>query len=149
MRGLALLSQDLDKTLHGAASTKQRAASLVACEFAVAKASVEAPVVATALAELQAGRVFPSSVKAQLDALAEKLDEQYFDFKEAAEAGCADPKQWQDLFAKARAVAALSNAGDEDAYIAAGESIYEAAFTVADENRHELLALIEAVLDKG
>src|SRR5262245_9858055 len=131
MRGLALLSQELDTKLYGASSNKQRAASLVACQFAMAKALVDAPVVATALAELQAGRVFPSNVKAQLDALAENLDNQYFELKEAAEAGSADPKGWQAMFAKARAVAALSNAGDEDAYKAAGESIYEAAFTVA------------------
>jgi hypothetical protein len=48
-----------------------------------------------------------------------------------------------------QAVTALSNAGDEDAYKAAGESIYEAAFTIQDENKQELLALVEAGLDGG
>jgi hypothetical protein len=149
MSGLALLSQKLDTKLHGATSAKQRAVSLVACQFAMAKAHIEAPVVATALAELRAGRVFSPSVKAQLDSLAEKLDEHYFDLKDAVEAGSADPKQWQDMFAKARAVTALSNAGNEDAYKAAGESIYEAAFTILDENKQELLALVEAALNDG
>jgi hypothetical protein len=147
MSGLALLSQELDTKLHSAASAKQRAASLVACQFALAKVSIEAPVVASALAELQAGRVFSSGMKAQLASLAEQLDEQYFDLKDAAEAGSADPKQWQDMFAKARAVTALSNAGDEDAYKAAGESIYEASFTMLDDNKQELLALVAAVLE--
>lgn len=147
MSGLALLSQELDTKLHRAASAKQRAVSLVACQFALAKARIEAPAVTTALAELGAGRVVPPSVKAQLDSLAEQLDDQYFDLKDAAEAGSADPKQWQDMFAKARAVTALSNAGDEDAYKAAGESIYEAAFTILDDNKQELLALVEATLE--
>jgi predicted transcriptional regulator len=147
MSGLSLLSQELDTKLQRATSAKQRAASLVACQFALAKAGVEVPVVATALAELRAGRVFPPNLKAQLDSLAEQLDEQYFDLKDAAEAGTTDPKQWQDMFAKARAVTALSNAGDEDAYKAAGESIYEAAFSLQDDNKQELLALVEAVLE--
>lgn len=147
MSGLALLSQELDTKLHRATSAKQRAASLVACRFALAKAGVEVPVVAAALSELRAGRVFPPSLKAQLDSLAEQLDEQYFDLKNAAEAGTADPKQWQDMFAKARAVTALSNAGEEDAYKAAGESIYEAAFTMQDDNKQELLGLVEAALE--
>jgi hypothetical protein len=147
MSGLALLSKELDTKLHGVASAKQRAVSLVACQFAMANARMEAPVVATALAELRAGKVFSPSLKAQLNSLAEQLDEQYFDLKDAAEAGSADPKQWQDMFAKARAVTALSNAGDEDAYKAAGESIYEAAFTIRDDNKQELLALVEAALE--
>ena len=147
MSGLALLSKELDRKLRGVASAKQRAASLVACQFAMAKAHVEAPVVATALAELKAGKVFSPNVKAQLNSLAEQLDEQYFDLKDAAGAGIADPKQWQDMFAKARAVTALSNAGDEEAYKAAGESIYEAAFTILDDNKQELLALVEAALE--
>jgi hypothetical protein len=147
MSGLALLSPELDTKLHSAASAKQHAASLVACEFALAKARIEAPVVAAALAELRSGRVFPPSLKAQLDSFAEQLDEEYFDLKEAAEAGSADPKQWQDIFAKARAVTALFYAGDEDGYKAAGESIYEAAFTILDDNKQELLALVEATLE--
>lgn len=146
MSGLALLSKELDTKLRKTTSAKQRAASLVACQFALAKAHIEAPIVATALAELQAGRLFAPSLKAQLSSLAEQLDEQYFDLKDAAEAGIADPKQWQDLFVKARAVTALSSAGDADAYKAAAESIYEAAFTILDDNKQELLALVEAVL---
>jgi hypothetical protein len=146
MSGLALLSKELDTKLREATSAKQRAASLIACQFALAKAHIEAPIVATALAELQAGRVFAPNLKAQLSSLAEQLDEQYFDLKDAAEAGIADPKQWQDLFVKARAVTALSNAGDADAYKAAAESIYEAAFTILNNNKQELLALVEAAL---
>jgi hypothetical protein len=147
MSGLAFLSQELDTKLRSASPAQQRAASLVACQFALAKARIEAPVVANALAELRAGRAFSPSLKAQLDSLAEKLDEQYFDLKDAAEAGTADPKQWQDMFAKARAVTALSYAGDEDAYKAAAESIYEAAFTILDDNKQELLAMVEAALE--
>jgi hypothetical protein len=147
MSGLALLSQELDKKLHSAPSAKQRAASLVACEFALAKARLEADVADAALAGLRAGRAIPPSLKPQLDSLAEQLDEQYLDLKEAAEAGSTDPKQYQDMFAKARAVTALSNACDEDAYKAAGESIYEAAFTIMDDNKQELLALVESALE--
>lgn len=146
MSGLALLSLELDTKLREAGPAKQRAACLVACQFAVAKAGIQSPVVATALAELQAGKVFSPNLKAELDALVEQLDDQYFDLKDAAEAGMADPRQWQDMFVKARAVAALSNAGDEDAYKAAGESIYEAAFTILDDNKEELFALVESVL---
>ena len=142
MSELALLSQELDAKLHSAASAKQRAASLVACQFALAKARIESPVVAAAFAELQAGRSLSSSLKSQLDSLAEELDEQYFDLKDADEVGGVDSQQWQDIFAKARAVIALSNASNEDAYKAAGQSIYEAAFTIRDDNKQELLALL-------
>jgi hypothetical protein len=133
--------------LRRASPDKQRAASLAACQFALTNAPVKAPIVATALAELRAGGVFPLRSKIELQTLAEQLDEQYFELKDAAEAGTADPRQWQQTFAMARAVMAICNAGDEDPYKAAGESIYEAAFVTGDDNKSAFLALIGGTLD--
>jgi hypothetical protein len=146
MSDLGLLSKDLDDKLQRAPLNRQRAASLAACQFAVAKAKLSDPLVDAALQALQTGRVFQSDFKAELDALAEQLDEEYFTLKEAADEGRGNSKEYMSLFAKARAVAALSCAGDQDA-AKIGEAIYEAAFTIESDDKGEFLPLIDAELN--
>jgi len=147
MSGLALLSRELDSKLQQASPVKRRAASLVACKHAVAKAGIADPLVNLALEELQVGRGFQPDLKAKLDALTEKLDEEYFNLKEAAEEGRGDEKEYRRAFAKARTVAAVSCAGDLDDQ-KAGEAIYEAAFAFEDDERSQLLSVVDAELGK-
>lgn len=68
-----------------------------------------------------------------LNALAGRLDDEYFGLQEAAEGGRATVDDYMRPFGQARAVAALSFALDRDAPEAAGEAIYEAAAAVEDK----------------
>jgi hypothetical protein len=145
MTGLEELSPNLAGKLQRASAAKQRAASLAACEFAIAHAKIEHPLVDKALKNLRAAGILLPGEKAELDALAAQLDEDYFDLQEAAEEGRASTEDYLAAFAKARAVAALSCAGDENALRAATEAIYEAAATTDD--KEGLVARIFSVLE--
>ena len=144
MTRLETLSPDLAGKLRRASAAKQRAAGLAACEFAVSHAKVEHALVEKALEKVRAAGVLTPKEKAELDALAAQLDEEYFALQEAAEEGRASTEDYMGLFGQARAVAALAFAGGEDALQAATEAIYEAAATTDD--RQELAALIESAL---
>ena len=85
-------------------------------------------------------------MKAEIDALAAQLDEEYLDLQEAAEDGRASIEDYLRVFAKARAVAALSLAGNENSLQAATEAIYEAAATIRDTDKGELFVLVESAL---
>lgn len=145
LTGLEDLSPDLAAKLQRASAAKQRAASLAACEFAVAHARVEHPLIDKALKTLREGGVLLPEDKAELDALAAQLDEDYFALQEAAEEGQASTEDYMRVFAQARAVAALSCAGDEDALQAATDAIYEAAAKTDD--KEGLVARILGVLE--
>jgi hypothetical protein len=79
-----------------------------------------------------------------LDALVARLDDEYFDLKEAAEEGRNSSGDYTLRFGQARAVAAVSFAGGENVAEAATEAIYEAVATVDDPA--ELTTLIRSVL---
>jgi hypothetical protein len=144
MTRLDSLSADLADKLRRASSAKQRAASLAASKFAIARAEVEHPLVEKALEKVRTAGVLTPKEKAELDALAAQLDEEYFALQEAAEEGRASTDDYMRLFGQARAVAALAFAGGEDALQAATEAIYEAAATTDD--KEELAALIQSAL---
>jgi hypothetical protein len=82
--------------------------------------------------------------KAELDAFAARLDDHYLDLRDATDEGRATIEDYMPPFRQARAVSALSFAGDESALDAAMEAIYAAAATT--ENKDELGALIESAL---
>jgi len=144
MSRLETLSSDLVAKLRRASTAKQHAAAVAASELAVAKATVQHPLVDKVLRQLRAGHIFTPQERAEIDALAAQLDEEYFNLQEAAEAGKAPAEDYLRTFAKARAVAALSFAGG-DAPEAAADSIYEAAAAVGDD-KSELFSLIESTL---
>jgi hypothetical protein len=146
MIGLELLSGDLVDKLRRASTAKQRAASLVASEFAISHSRVEHPLVLKALEKVRRTGVLTPKEKTEVDKLAAQLDEEYFDLQEAAEQGRGSEEEYLRMFAKARAVAAVSFAGNEDAFQGAAESIYEAAATIIGENKGDLFALVESVL---
>jgi hypothetical protein len=145
MTGLEDLSPDLAGKLKRASAANQRAVSLAACEFAVAHAKVEHPLVENALKTLRAGGVLLPEDKVDLDTLAVQLDEDYFALQEAAEEGSASTEEYLKVFGQSRAVAALACAADEDALRAATEAIYEAAATTDD--KEALLSRILPVLE--
>lgn len=87
------------------------------------------------------GHTHPAvGLREQLETLAARLDESYFD---ASESGGAESLR---LFSSARAVAAVSYALSEDDSIL-HEAIYEA--TVAMEDPSELVIAIERTLREG
>jgi hypothetical protein len=135
---------DLADKLRRASTAKQRAASVAASEFAIARAKVEHPLVMRAMEKVRATGVLTAKEKAELDALVAQLDGEYFDSQEAAEEGRAAAGDYIRPFGQARAVAALSFAGNDDALEAATEAIYEAA--AATDDKEQLSALVQSVL---
>jgi hypothetical protein len=140
MSRLETISNSLVNALRHASENRQRTACLAACEFAVAKTGVSSSAVEQALQLLRASQPIPAELKQDLDALTQRLDEEYFDLQEATEDGNASEEEWKRAFSQARAVSALAFAAGEDAFDAATEAIYEATATV-DENE-ELLAIV-------
>ena len=130
--------------LRHAPENRQRAASLAACEFAVAHTGLVAPVVEQTLCTLRASRPISAESRHALETLAQQLDENYFDLPEAAEEGNAPEDARKLAFSRARAASALAFAADENALEAASEAIYEAAATV-DDNK-DLLAVVSKAL---
>ena len=144
MKRLETISPNLVEKLRRAPPAKQRQATLAACEFAIAHAKVENPLVEAALASLRASRGFSPKQKAELEALATRLDEQYLDLHEAAEEGRATTNDYLPVFEKSLAVSALSFAGTEDPFEASTEAVYEAA--IATDKNKELFAVVETAL---
>lgn len=130
--------------LRRASTAQQRAVSVAASEFAIAHARVQHPIVKRAMAKVRETGVLAPDEKADLDALVAQLDREYFDLQEAAEEGRAAADDYMRRFDQARAVAAVSFAGSEDALLAATEAIYEAAATTDD--KEQLSALVQSVL---
>jgi hypothetical protein len=145
MNRLETLIPDLADKLRIASTLKQRASSLAASEYAISHAKFEHPLVEKALEIVRAGGVFTPKYKAEIEALVTRLDERYFELQEAAEEGGLSPDDYLRVFGQARAVAALSFSGNEDAFEAATEAIYEAAASTDD--KEELATLIQSVLD--
>jgi hypothetical protein len=147
MIGLELLSGTLVDKLRLASAPKQGAASLAACEFAIAHAHVEHPLVEMPLHKVRATGLLPPKEKAWIDALTTRLDVEYLDLQEAAEEGKASTEEYLQVFAKARAIVALSFAGNEDPFMGATESIYEAGATIRCDDKGDLFAAVESALE--
>ena len=144
MHRLEALSSDIAAKWRHASEEKQRAASLLATEHAIAKSGVKNPLVDQSLRQLRAGHLFSPQEKSQIDILAMQLDEQYFNLQEAAEFGEIPNVEYLKVFAKARAVSALLFAGSGGSD-ATADSIYEAAAAAGEDNSY-LLSLVESSL---
>ena len=145
MSRLETMCPKLAAKLELVSAAKQRAATLVACEFAISHAKVEHPLIDKTLKRVRAAGVLTPKEKAELDALAAQLDEEYFALQDAAEEGRASTEDYMRVFGQARAVAALFFAGGEDAFQAATEAIYEAAASTDD--KEELSARVLSALE--
>jgi hypothetical protein len=144
MNRLDALSPELARQLRHASAALQSAVAVAACEYAIACARVRHPIVDEALGKLREGRVLRSSTKADLNALVETLDEQYFKLQDAAEDGLASNYASQQVFGQVRAVAALVSAFNADHCEASMEAVYEAA-AVTDQSE-SLLSQIGSML---
>ncbi|CAD0266717.1 hypothetical protein EKA85_14405 [Pseudomonas veronii] len=129
---LEMVGKSLVKKLKVASKEQRRSAVKVACELAFQTSSVGVPVVAESLAQLRFGNKLTTEQLSELDALAEKLDEQYFDLQDSLNEGQELGMEALQLFSQARAVSALSLAGGEDSLMATTEAIYEALSAVDD-----------------
>jgi hypothetical protein len=147
MNRLETMSSDLAAQLRLATAAKQCAASLAACEFALAKAKIDNPVVDAALRRLLTGTALTREDKARIESLAGQFDEEYLDLQEAAGEGRAAPADYLRRFAEARAVAALAFVCKGNDPEAVADAIYEAA-TSAGDDKQQLLAIVQSVLRK-
>lgn len=122
--------------LEQADSARLRQACVLSCEFAVALNEPFESLVVDALETLRQRQLYRSGVADQLNDLMNRLDDKYFNLKERAEE--AGPhqekltKQYDEYFRKARTVAALRYAADQNPFEAATETIYEAAASAPD-----------------
>ncbi|WP_347929563.1 hypothetical protein [Pseudomonas helvetica] len=138
---LETVEKGLVERLKTASQEQQRSAVRVACELAFQAVSVGMPIVVDSLEQLRCGGKLTVEQISELDSLAAKLDEQYFDLQDRL-----DDEQGLDvaalqLFSQARAVSTLSLAGGEDSLMAAAEAIYEASSAIDDGT-----GIFEAVL---
>jgi hypothetical protein len=145
MNRIETLSPDLAIRLRLATTAQRRAAALAACEFSIAHARIGDPAVIAALRSLRAGEALEPEIRIRIESLAARLDEEYLQLQEAAEAGKASSTNFQKRFAEARAVAALAFLCKEEVADAAEEAIYEAVAAVADD-RGQVLAVVQSQL---
>lgn len=132
MKHLQHLAPELFAQLERADETKLRTVCLRVCEVVLTSNELADSLIHDALALLTLGQAYPQDLSDRLDGMVNALDDQYFDLKDRAESeedGLRQEltAQYRKLFGKARAVAALRFAGDNNAFEAATESIYEAA----------------------
>jgi len=136
MKHLQRLDPLLFDMLEQADGARLRQACVLSCEFAVALNEPFESLVVDALESLRQRQLYRSGVIDQLDDLMNFLDDKYFDLKERAEEAGSDQeqmiKQYDEYFRKARTVAALRYAADQDPFEAATETIYEAAASAPD-----------------
>lgn len=137
MKHLQQLAPDMFAMIERADDLRLRKVCALVCEFAVSGNGPFESVVDEALECLRLDISYGQDLTDRLEALMNRLDDQYFELKdqaEDAEDGAVRQRltaQYQALFQKARAVAALRASADPDSFEAATESIYEAAASVA------------------
>ncbi len=141
---LEMIAADLSAQLRDCSDAGRRAAALAACRLALNRNPLDEPVIAEALAVLEAGGPAGSTLKASLWRLVEHLDADYFDLQDAADEGRSSQADFFGAFRKARAVNALYCALSRGSFEAATESIYEA--NAAVENLEALRVVIQDAL---
>jgi hypothetical protein len=85
MMRLEAVAKELTVKLKAASPAKQRKAALAACRLATQTGLIEEPIVLDALDQLQQHGVLPTQSISELRALADQLDEKYFDLQDRAE----------------------------------------------------------------
>ncbi|MEV6873327.1 hypothetical protein [Amycolatopsis sp. NPDC051128] len=116
----------------GAASVEQRRQIVERiCKLAVERTGLSDQVVIDATNGLRhIGKVDPS-IRDEVGALTQQLDERAWDIQEAVEIGSATEDEYLTAFAKARAVAAVGFAL-EDSLSATLNAVYEAYYAIGD-----------------
>ncbi|MFO0759770.1 MAG: hypothetical protein U0359_25000 [Byssovorax sp.] len=101
---------------------------LIACEAAAAAADLKEKEAATGLQRLRTGEPVEDSLRAELESLAARLDDEYLRLDELE---TSERTEVLRLFSKARATSALAYALSEDVS-APQEAIYEAIAAMDD-----------------
>jgi hypothetical protein len=140
-----LLSPQLAAKLCDALAAKQLAASIAACELAIAMSGIAHPLVSESLAELRAGRSLSALMIAELVASAEHLDRQYQDHTEARDDNGPDSDGYWRTFAESNAIAAVAIAGSQKSAVDAAQAIFK-AWCACGKSGVEVIAAVEAAL---
>ncbi|PKO11945.1 MAG: hypothetical protein CVU39_26780 [Chloroflexi bacterium HGW-Chloroflexi-10] len=123
---------------------KLKKISNAVCNFALERNNIKAPLVLRGLEFLKGTTLDDrASLKIQLENLLAKLDDIQWNLHEQVDLGTESTENYILAFCNARAVNALLYALDEDPYVAAAESIYEA--NAATNN----LQALEDVINKA
>lgn len=146
MQRLETLAPEFARRLQTLGAEEQRAVAVAASELALSRSGVDHPVIAAIEPALQGGAPVSSEERERIRALADQLDEIYFDLQEAAEAHGAEASDWEQAFRRARAVSSLYWALDDDPLTAASEAVYESAAAVGDPA--DVLAAVDLVFQQ-
>lgn len=126
---LESLSPRLAESFRQASLLKQRQAALEACIIAVSRVGLEENEVNAAIEMLRCGGAAKSSVREQLEMLAARFDDEYFELDEGGDE--VTKSEALRLFSKARAATALVFALSEDPG-QLHEAVYEAIAAMND-----------------
>jgi hypothetical protein len=123
---LGSASRDLAESFERASSSKRREAARLACELAAASSGLIEPEAVAALSALRAGSSPDPALRAKVEALAAKLDDEYLRLNDEGA-----QEEALRLFSKARAASALvfASAGESSDL---HEAIYEAISAMDD-----------------
>lgn len=123
---LDLLSRNLANQIAKATDSQKRSICLAVAKRAVRRVQLDNPSIKRALYLLEGGMYRNDLVATTLRQLVDNLDDQYFAAQKLHEADPQENETYLTLFRKARAASAVLFALNEDPFIAATESIYEA-----------------------
>lgn len=150
MKHLQTLAPDMFSMVEQADEPHRRIVCLAVCDYAVSKNRPLAPIAEDALTLLRSSKSYDDAMVRELDALIELFDNQYFELKDKSDEMEESPsrsevmERYKENFRKARAVAALRFAGDDDSFEAATEAIYEASASVGE--RQAVFELVKRIL---
>jgi len=148
MKRLETVSKGISARLASSEPMKQRRASVVACELAIQATGLDVPIISESLEQLRQNGKLSLERIAELNKLANQLDERYFDTQDALGDNSENSEALQaeslQFFGQARAVSALEFAGAANPFDSATESTYEAQATI--EDRNAFFSIIEKAL---
>ncbi|GEM_PF-1481126 len=139
---LKLLDRDLSALLEKASVSLQRNAAIIASRFAIERTSLSDPIVDRALKAIELGNFSDDSLREKIESLLNQLDEIQWNLQDKMEEGETDISTYLAAFQQARSANSLYFALDDNALIAATESIYE-----ADAATDDLATLKQIILE--
>ena len=137
--GLMQISPDLVDRLRRSTDETRHQIVERACRLAMQRAGVTAPELNEALDAIRQRRFGVSSLRINIDALEQQLDEVAWDIQDRIVSGDTSEAEYLRAFAKARAVAAIGLALD-GTLSASFDSLYEAYYAI--DNRDEYMAVV-------
>jgi hypothetical protein len=130
---LRVVAPDLLREIEQLSEGRRRELVAAVCHDVISRHGIDDPRVAAAELALSESRYGQSPEKERIVGLVEEADNRAWDFQDMAEAGRVSEEEYEQEFAKARALAAVAEAFDADSLTAASESLYEAYHAVENE----------------